>query len=81
MDRFILKANGSKIKSMGTPLFTSKVEKKMAEGCFNEGVFSGKGAKFYENGNKRIEGEWANGKQQQFYYFIRQNAGICNWVL
>ena len=28
MDRFILKANGSKIKSMGTPLFTSKVEKK-----------------------------------------------------
>ena len=43
--------------------------KKMAEGCFNEGVFSGKGVKFYENGNKRIEGEWVNG-YKKFCWFI-----------
>ena len=33
----------------------------MAEGEFQENVLSGKGIKYYDNGNKRIEGEWVNG--------------------
>ena len=75
MDRFLLKANGSKIKRR---CLLRMWKKNGGEGCFNEGIFSGKGAKFYENGNKRIEGEWANGKQQhyEFYYFIDKMQGF-----
>lgn len=38
------------------------------EGTFKEGIIAGKGIKFYENGNKRMEGEWVDGNLLTFYY-------------
>ena len=39
----------------------------MVEGVFKEGIIAGNGIKFYENGNKRIEGEWANGNNLMYF--------------